>query len=219
MAKSSVDLQTMLDGLNSWCNRWGLAINETKTKIVHFRNKNVQQTKYNFVCGDNHINVSAKYKYLGLWFTEHIDLGYMASQVSASAHRSLGLLIAKAKCTDFSFECFTKLYDSLVQPIIDYGASIWGHTHYHCIDSVQNRAMRFFLGVPCKTPTSAVIGDMGWLAPQVRVSVSQDSGDNTAIWIISVQINMCLNGQCQVKVKTGQNIVYPSLSNMIWSTF
>ena len=144
-------------------------INSTKTKIVHYRNKSANKTRYPFHCGDHKIAVCDKYKYLGLWFSEHLDLSYMARQVAASAHRSLGLLIAKSKCADFSFECFTKLYDSLVQPIIDYGACVWGHSECKYAEGVQNRAMRFFLGVPCKTPTTAVIGEMGWLASHVRL--------------------------------------------------
>jgi hypothetical protein len=60
------------------------------------------------------------------------------------------------------------LYDSLVQPIIDYGASVWGTKSYNCISAVQNRAMRCFLGVGKKTPIAAMEGDMGWRSPEYR---------------------------------------------------
>jgi hypothetical protein len=43
------------------------------------------------------------------------------------------------------------LYDSLVQPIIGYGASIWGYKSFSCIEAVQNRAMRYSLGVGKRT--------------------------------------------------------------------
>ena len=169
IGKTSEDIQEMLKTLDSWCKRWGLFVNENKTKVIHFRKKNKRQTKFNFKCGEKSISICDKYKYLGLWFNEHLELQYTASQVAASAQRSLGLLIANSKCNDFSFDCFTKLYNSLVQPIIDYGASVWGHTHFSCIEAVQNRAMRFFLGVPSKTPNTAVIGEMGWMASRSRI--------------------------------------------------
>ena len=61
-----------------------------------------------------------------------------------------------------SYDVFSKLYDTLVWPVISYGAAIWGSKSFSCINAVQNRAMRFFLGVEKYTSTAAVSGDMGW---------------------------------------------------------
>ncbi len=52
----------------------------------------------------------------------------MAKSFAKSANRVLGLLIAK--CNAFGgipHDVFTKLYDSLVSPVIEYVAPIWGH--------------------------------------------------------------------------------------------
>ena len=89
------------------------------------------------------------------------------SVVAKSAGRALGLLIAK-KNGCLPFECYTKLYDSLVQPVIDYGASIWGTKEYKCIQAVQHRACRFFMGLGKYTPNVGIIGDMGWTLPIQR---------------------------------------------------
>jgi hypothetical protein len=114
-----------------------------------------------------------RYRYLGLLFTEFIDYGIMAKEVSMSAGRALGLLIAKFKANGgFSFECFTKLYDSLVQPIFDFGAGVWGQTEHGCVNAVHNRACRFFMGVGRYTPNLAVQADMGWTSPWQRRWVS-----------------------------------------------
>ena len=56
-----------------------------------------------------------------------------------------------------------KLFDSLVSPIIEYGAAIWGYKSYSYINAIQSRACRFFLGVGRYTPNAAVMGDMGWI--------------------------------------------------------
>ena len=45
------------------------------------------------------------------------------------------------------FECFIKCYNSLVQPIIDYGSSVWGTNGYSCVETVQYRACSYFLGL------------------------------------------------------------------------
>ena len=87
----------------------------------------------------------------------------MAKAVAMSASRALGLSIAKCKLNGgFIVNTYTTLYDSLVWFTISYGAAIWGTNEYSCINAVQNRAMRFYLGVGKYTANISVIGDMRW---------------------------------------------------------
>ena len=39
---------------------------------------------------------------------------------------------------------------------------------YSCIEAVQNRTMRFVLGVGRCTPSAEVAGDIGWIPPLIR---------------------------------------------------
>ena len=74
-----------------------------------------------------------------------------------------GLLIAKSiALVDFQYTPFTKLFESVVCPIISYGAAIWPTQSYNCINVVQNRAARYFMNEDRYTPNAAVIGDIGW---------------------------------------------------------
>ncbi len=101
---------------------------------MHFRSCSTTKTVHTFTFGDEIINVSDKYTYLGLVLTEHLDYDKTASIVVKSAGRALRLLIAKFKAYGgLPYDCYTKLYDSLVQPIIDYGSAIWGTKDYSCI--------------------------------------------------------------------------------------
>ena len=87
-----------------------------------------------------------------------------AKAVAKSASRALGLLIAKSKANGgFEYEIFTKLFDTLVMSVIDYGASIWRAREFTCINAIKNRAMRFFMGVGKYTPNLSLYGDMGWV--------------------------------------------------------
>ena len=66
------------------------------------------------------------------------------------------------------FKCYTRCYDALVQATINYGAGIWGGGGtmiYSCIEAVQNRALRYFLGLGKYAPYLAINGDMGWHMP------------------------------------------------------
>ena len=153
----------MLSLVHSWCQKWNLNINVDKTKVVHFRNPAKPLTCYSFSCGSFPLEVTKEYKYLGLLLTEFLDYNVTAKQLALHANRALGAIIAKSKVLGgFPFKCFTKLFDSLVLPILTYASAVWGYRSYSCINAVFNRACRFYLGVGKYTPNAAIQGDMGW---------------------------------------------------------
>ncbi len=45
---------------------------------------------------------------------------------------------------------------------------LWGTQSYKCINTVQNRAARYFLNVGRYTPNAAVNGDIGWIPIQIK---------------------------------------------------
>ena len=97
LSESEANMQIMLDYLGNWCETWGLTINFNKSKVMHFRALSKQSTEYNFKCSSSSIDLIHQYKYLGVLFTEHLDLMQMAKIVAQSASRALGLLISKDK--------------------------------------------------------------------------------------------------------------------------
>ena len=119
-----------------------------------------------FKCGDIIIELKDRYKYLGVWLQEHLDRKTMSKAFAQSANRALGLLIAKFKsCGGMPFKVFTELFNTVVQPILDYACPIWGHLDFSHVNAVYYRAQRFFLGVGKYTSNLAVIGEMGWKTP------------------------------------------------------
>ena len=169
LARSEDELQVLLNALHDWCTVNAMSINVSKSNVVHFRTDSTTRTIFTFKCGDQVIECSSTYRYLGLVLDEHLNLNTTAKMVAQSASRALGLVIAKCKIAGgVPYNVFTKLYDAIVWPVIAYGAAIWGHREYSCISSVQNRAMRYFLGVGKYTPSAAVLGEMGWIPCQVR---------------------------------------------------
>ena len=159
----------MLNALSNWCRRNHITVNETKSNVVHFRSQSVPKTNFVFLCCDKQIQLASQYHYLGLLLTEFLNFGLMANTVAKSASRAQGLVIYKCKLNGgLPFKCFTKLYDSLVWPIIECGSSIWGSIKLSCIAAVQNRASRDYLGVGKYTPNLAIQGDIGWIPAQVK---------------------------------------------------
>ena len=83
--------------------------------------------------------------------------------LAESGSRALGSIISEFKTfTNVTYNCFTKLYNSGVVPILDYASEIWGNTKAPSIDKLQNRAIRFYLGVHKFCPVPALVGEMGW---------------------------------------------------------
>ena len=157
------DSQILMNALNDWCQTNDMIVNCSKSNIIHFRCPSVSQTNFVFKYGDSTLQVVDRYTYLGLLLSEHLDFEMTAHFVAQSASRALGLLISKCELAGgLPFNVYTKLYDSVVYPVISYGAGIWGCKSYLCINAVQNRAMRFFLGVEKYTPVAALEGEMGW---------------------------------------------------------
>ena len=87
----------MLYKPDNWCKRWGLCVNPRKTKVIQFRPLGCKMPGFMFKCGEDNIDAVEKYKYLGLWLTDKLDLSYMAEEVAASAWSTLCLLIAKSR--------------------------------------------------------------------------------------------------------------------------
>ena len=169
IADTEEDLQKLLDALSKWCKDNDMSINIDKRKVVHFQNPAKSRTAFSFSCGNQTIDVTSSYRYLGLTIDEHLNYNVTAKAVAAAASRALGLVISKFKSAGgLPYSVFSKLYDSIVWSTISYGACIWGTNEYSCINAVQNRACRFFLGVGKYAPNNAVNGDMGWITPLAK---------------------------------------------------
>ena len=89
--------------------------------------------------------------------------------MSKGGGRALGTIISKIHNNkDFGFNAYEKLYYSCVVPILDYASSVWGYRKFQTIDNIQNRTIRYFLGVHRFAPTLALHGDVGWIPSQFR---------------------------------------------------
>lgn len=72
-------------------------------------------------------------------------------------------MICRFKQCGFNvYDCFTKLFETCVLPVALYGAGIWGHKEHSVLNTIQNRACRFFLSVPAQSPNIGTRGEMGW---------------------------------------------------------
>ncbi len=86
-----------------------------------------------------------------------------------AANRALGSVINKyKKINSFGYYTYTKSFHSTVGPILDYASEVWGYKNFTQIGTVQNKAIRIFLGVHKFVPIAAINGDVGWTSSCVR---------------------------------------------------
>lgn len=169
IAGTESDMQTILDLVTEWCNNWNLQVNINKSKVMHFRKRKMKQSPVTFQLGNNALDYVPSYKYLGVIFDENRDFKTNTENLAKSGGRALGSIISKIHhLKDIGFDTYEILFHNCVTPIIDYCSGVWGHQISHKIDMVQDRAIRYFLGVHRMTPLLAVRGECGWTTSSVR---------------------------------------------------
>ena len=77
-----------------------------------------------------------------------MDFIECANHLADSVSRALGAVISKfRKLNNIRFLTFTKLYNAMIIPVMDYSAGVWGFKYYHKCNCVQTHALSYFLGV------------------------------------------------------------------------
>lgn len=157
------DLQLCLDTMEKWCREWRVKVNEEKSKIIHFRKARDLVTEYEFTINKVILGKVDEYKYLGVTLDYSLSFEKCFESLSDSGGRALGAIINKFKLLkNVGYKTFTTLYKTGVKSVLHYGSTVWGSRKPSKLDCVQNRAMRYFLGVHRYTPIAAMLGDMGW---------------------------------------------------------
>ena len=164
MAPTPEKLQKMLDVVAKWCRKWGMQINTKKTQILHVRNSQRPRSKFAFNCGGAALSYTESYKYLGYIIHEHLNNEKTADTLSAAASRSFGRIHSIFKSVgNLGINTYQTLYSSYVESILNYASGVWGFRHYDTPQVLQNRIMRFFLGVHRFAPLPATKIELDWL--------------------------------------------------------
>ncbi len=115
------------------------------------------------------VYICQQYQYLGIIINECLSYQITAKTLAEYFGRALRMDISKFKSfKNVGFQTFSKLYHSGIVSVMDYCARVWGYRKHSSCSNIQNRALRYFLGVHQKEPILALEGDMGWITSDVR---------------------------------------------------
>ena len=164
ISNNSKEAQDQLDILDNWCKKWMMKINPAKSQIMHVRNPQKPKCTDVIKCGEHILQYTNTYKYLGILFHEHLSTKPVAEILSASASRSFGRIVSMfRKLKNMGVRTYETLCSSFVTPILNYGAGIWGFHELSDPHVLQNRMIRYYLGVHKFAPVPAMQLEMDWL--------------------------------------------------------
>ena len=165
-ASNEVELQSMLSIVETWCEKWRLEVNISKTNILHVRGKRKNQSKFMFLFNRNPVAYCNFYKYLGCTINEYLDFTFTSTVQAESAGRALSSIISKMiKNQGFPFNVYSILYEACVCSISEYGSEIFGFVKYDSTFKLHLRAARAFLGLPKNVTSVGLISELDWLLP------------------------------------------------------
>ena len=171
LASDPVSLQNNLNRLNTYCNKWHLSVNLKKTKIVAFSTSG-RKCKHQFVYDKKLIDNVSEYNYLGIKFASSGTFTFAKKELIFKARKALFKVYKSVNYPLCSVQLMSKLFDTLVKPILLYGSEIWGDSNNILVETMHNKYCKSLLGVNKNAPNSAVLGDLGRYPMQIYIDIT-----------------------------------------------
>ena len=186
LAESANNLNVSLSKLNEYCERNFLSINVDKTKVVIF-SRGVVRVYPQFVLGDNRIDVVNSYKYLGVVFYCNGNFGLAVKTLCTTASNAMFAILSKMSVLNLDVDTMIHLFESMVKPILLYGAEIWGCAPEYVLNQIERVQLKFckiLLSLRKRTPSDMVYGETGVYPLIIDVKIRA-----TAFWLKLAQSN------------------------------
>ena len=146
-------LRDMIRRFKKYLEEKKLEISTEKSKVMVFKNKGGREKERFWWWGKDRLEEVKKYKYLGYMMTrngedkEHIRERIRKARVAMGWIWSYGERKFKG---DVRWRL--KLFDSVVKGILYYGVEIWGYKEWKEIEAVQDKYLKWVLGLERTTP-------------------------------------------------------------------
>lgn len=172
-SQSSIGLQNALNKLSSYCDKWYLTVNMSKTKIIVFNSSGHLIKRFTFTFKGAPVLITDSYCYLGVIFTPSGSFSKACDRLCDQAKKAL----FKLKSWDLRSNIPTalKLFKTLIQPILLYCCEAWGPFYFkkpnpknflQLCDSIPQEKIllqfcKYILGVNRRTSNAATRGELG----------------------------------------------------------
>ena len=160
MAESAEELQSALNSLHAYCNKWKLTVNVKKTKVVIF-SRGIVRVAPAFVYGNQHVEIVREYTYLGIVFYANGKFDAAIAQRIDQATLALNALKWRARVLRLPLDVTLELFDKCVKPVLLYGCEVWGWADLDAIDIFQRNFYKECLGLKQSCSNNMVYAELG----------------------------------------------------------
>ena len=160
MSESAGDLQTALNALHDYCQKWSLKVNIDKTKIIIFSRGRVKKHQI-FTLGNREVMVEEEYKYLGVVFNYNGSFKKAIGQQIIQSRKAMFGLLERAKKLPLPIDITCELFDRVVTPILLYGCEVWGMSDIRDVEIFHRSFLRIMLKTFKFTPNCMLFGETG----------------------------------------------------------
>ena len=225
LAKDPKSLQSLIEILGDYINKWELEANMEKTNVMVFNTSGrLLKESHNFVLNEVNITSVRNYCYLGIKFSLNGRFKEAIKILTKKAQRGIGQLKRSIKRNILSVKSLFNLFDALIKPIAGYANQVWLPDTNLCkelIKSIANapkqkglltmanrdplevmhlKFMKWCMGAHKKTSNVASYGDTGRM-PLVLSLIDQSLKYFNRVSKLSISDNNSLVGKAFVEQK------------------
>ena len=227
-------LNDKLKSLNTFCTNNRLKVNMEKTKCMTF-NRTGRLIRRNFFLNGIKLENVRSYKYLGLMFTPSGEIKSALDDLRSRALKAYMSLKHKLGTIFYAYvDETTKIFDTMIKPILLYSSDFWGCLKLPKNNPVENLHSMFckqLLQVQKSTTNIGVLLEVGrtplMLTAQklavknwdrIRRSNANellkfsyvDANTESLTWFVRIKDCLAENGICQIT----DNLIIPDINNV-----
>ena len=168
-------LQSALDLVSSWADRWGFTFSPHKCQAIVFRrymNRRELDNLQPLQLYDQPIPYTDTVRFLGVVLDSRLNLNNMFKYVKTKAVRRLSLLkCLSGKGCGADRSVLLRIYKSLIRPILDYACTIYDgpqNKSVETLEAVQNECLRIATGAFRTSPVMPLLVDADILPLKLR---------------------------------------------------
>ena len=173
LSDSIQGLQSSLNYLEMYCNKWNLSVNIDKTKIVVFRKGGILDRNECWTYAGVNIEIVNCFNYLGIVLSSGGAFIKATNTLAGKALRAMNSLLSITKSMKIPTKIMFSLFDSFVVSILNYGCEIWGFSKAENIERVHRKFCKWYLSVKMSTNNLSLYGELGrfplYIGRQIRI--------------------------------------------------
>ena len=160
LSETPEGLQATLDKLYEYCNKWGLKLNTTKTKVMVFRKRGRLRQHEQWSYNDESLEIVDNFNYLGTVFSNNGKFPSNQQMLVGNALKAMNCLLYNSKTFDFTAKCKCQLFDAFVSSILMYSCEVWGGCKFKEVERMHIRFCKRILNVKLSTSNAGIYGEL-----------------------------------------------------------